>query len=142
MVEPDLVEHGAPIVVDAFTRELPLFIECEKSAQRELHWSTCGWETAPGAEVVPLTPTSSATPSSAPVGTMSMWRSGKRNEQILIVAANCDTTVMVFTPGFIVVPRRLAKGGDYSWQVVGVFSTTCSSMTSSRARMRSLKVAS
>ena len=32
MVEPDLVEHGAPIVVDAFTRELPLFIECVESA--------------------------------------------------------------------------------------------------------------
>jgi hypothetical protein len=32
MIEPDLVEHGAPIVVDAFTRELPLFIELEKSA--------------------------------------------------------------------------------------------------------------
>ena len=47
----------------------------------------------------------------------------KRNEQILIVAANCDTTVMVFTPGFIVVPRLLAKGGHDSWQVVGVFST-------------------
>jgi hypothetical protein len=39
---------------------------------------------------------------------------GKRNKQILIVAANCDTTVMVFTPGFIVVPRLLAKGGHYS----------------------------
>jgi len=32
MVKPDLVEHGAPIEVDAFTRELPLFIELEKSA--------------------------------------------------------------------------------------------------------------
>jgi hypothetical protein len=40
---------------------------------------------------------------------------GKRNEQILIVAANCITAVMVFTPGFIVVPRLLAKGGHDSW---------------------------
>lgn len=32
MVEPDLVQHGASIVVDAFTRQLPLLIECVESA--------------------------------------------------------------------------------------------------------------
>src|SRR5262245_55534451 len=48
---------------------------------------------------------------------------GKRNEQVLIVAANCVTAVMVFTPRLIVVPCLLAKGGHDSGQVVGVFST-------------------
>jgi len=123
MVEPDLVEHGAPIVVDAFTRELPLFIECEKSAQRELHRSTCGWETAPGAEVGTADANfeCNAILSCQSVHYVDV-EIGKRNEQILIVAANCDTTVMVFTPRFIVVPRLLAKGGHDSWQVVGIFS--------------------
>jgi hypothetical protein len=48
---------------------------------------------------------------------------GKRNEQVIIVTANCVTTVMVFTPGLIVVPSLPAKGGHDSGQVVGVFST-------------------
>src|SRR5262249_129508 len=39
---------------------------------------------------------------------------GKRNKQVLIVAANCVTAVMVFTPGLIVVPCLLAKGGHDS----------------------------
>src|SRR5262245_32210585 len=47
----------------------------------------------------------------------------KRREQVLIVEADCITAVMVFTPGFIVVPCLAAKGGHDSWQVVGVFST-------------------
>jgi hypothetical protein len=39
---------------------------------------------------------------------------GKRNKQVLIVAANCVTAVMVFTPGLIVVACLLAKGGHDS----------------------------
>jgi hypothetical protein len=54
---------------------------------------------------------------------MSMLEIWKRSEQVLIVAADCITAVMVFIPGLIVVPCLLAKDGHDSWQVVGVFST-------------------
>ena len=48
---------------------------------------------------------------------------GKRSDQVFIVAADCLTAVMVFTPWLIVVPCLVAKGCHNSWQVVRVFST-------------------
>src|SRR5262249_28981574 len=66
---------------------------------------------------------------------------GKRNKQVLIVAANCVTAVMVFTPGLIVVPCLLAKVVMIPCKSWAFSRRTCSCTTSNRARIRSLRVA-